>query len=98
MSVINIKKVKKSSRELFKLPFYKFQVKLTVLRNNYVLIGSSKDELGPISEEIFEESIEFDTKLKKIAEKIEPMRSTILINGKPYIPGSTLKGMIRFRV
>ena len=96
--MINIKKVKKSSRELFKIPFYKFQVKLTVLRNNYVFIGSSKDELAPISEEIFEESIEFDTKLKKIAEKIEPMRSTILINGKPYIPGSTLKGMIRFRV
>lgn len=96
MSRINIKKVKSSSRELFKLPFHKFQVKLTVLQNNYVFIGSSKDELTPISEKIFDENIDLDSKLRKIADSIEPMRSTILINGKPYIPGSTLKGMIRF--
>ena len=96
--MLQLKKVKHSTRALFKKPYYKFEVKLTVLDNNYVYIGSGKDGLARVADSIYEEKIDLDKKLEKIANLIKPLSSSILINDEPYIPGSTLKGMIRFRV
>ena len=93
-----LKRVKRSTRALFNKPYYKFEVKLTVLENNYIFVGSARDELARVPDSVFEEKIDLDNKLEKIADLIRPMSSTILIEGEPYIPGSTLKGMIRFRV
>lgn len=66
------------------------------MENNYVFIGSSKDEIFQIKDEDFQDLLDLDSKLAKIQKYIEPLSSTILLNGKAYIPGSTLKGMIRF--
>ena len=93
-----LKKVKRTTRSLFKKPYYKFEVKLTVLDNNYIYVGSAKDELAKVADSIYEEKIDLAKRLEKMTNLIKPMSSTILIDDKPYIPGSTLKGMIRFRV
>jgi len=93
-----LKRVKRSTRALFNKPYYKFEVQLTVLENNYIFVGSARDELAKVPDSVYEEKIDLDKKLEKIADLIKPMSSIILIEDEPYIPGSTLKGMIRFRV
>ncbi len=94
--MLKLRKIKQNSRELFKKPFYQFEVTLRVIEDNYLFIGSSKDEIFQIREEDFEGLLDLDAKLAKIQDYIEPLSSSILLNGKAYIPGSTLKGMIRF--
>lgn len=94
----HIHKYERSSRVLFSKGFIQFKVSLTVLENNFAFIGSSKDELSTISQNVFDQQLELDEKIQNISNKINPLNSTILMDGKPYIPGSTIKGMIRFRV
>jgi len=94
--MLRIDKRKFTSRQMFLKPFYRLYIKLKVIENNYLFIGSSKDEIKKIPDEIFKKKSNLDEKLKEIAEKIQPMRSTTLIGGRPFIPGSSLKGMIRF--
>ncbi|MHA1250704.1 MAG: RAMP superfamily CRISPR-associated protein [Candidatus Helarchaeota archaeon] len=84
-----------STRQLFKKKFYKFTVMLTVSEDNYIFIGTGEEEIVQDSS-YFSKKISIDEKIKKISEEIKPMSSTMLLNGKPIIPGSTIKGMIRF--
>ncbi len=94
--MLKLRKIKNSSRELFSKPFYQFKVNLRVMEDNYLFIGSSKDEIFQIEDKDFEDLLDLDSKLAKIQTHIEPLSSSILLDGKAYIPGSTLKGMIRF--
>lgn len=96
--MLNLRKIKLNSRALFEKPFYQMEVKLTILDDNYVFVGSSKDEIVDFEKLEFKDSDSTAYKIEEISKRIEPMASTILIDGQPYIPGSTLKGMIRFNL
>ncbi len=94
----HLRKERQSTRILFDKGFYQIKVELTVEKNNYVYIGSSKDELTRIPEDLLHQEGNLEEKIRTIGEMINPLNSTVLMDGIPYIPGSTLKGMIRFRL
>ncbi|MEE9378973.1 MAG: RAMP superfamily CRISPR-associated protein [Candidatus Lokiarchaeia archaeon] len=102
--MLKIRKIKRNSRILFdnNKHFYKLDAILSVVDNNYLFIGSLRDEIFQISKEELESICNstkpFDLKIQEIQNLIDPMKSTTFLDGKPYIPGSTLKGMIRFNL
>ncbi|MHA1766095.1 MAG: RAMP superfamily CRISPR-associated protein [Promethearchaeota archaeon] len=96
--MLKLNKKRSTSRILFQKDFIQFQVSLTLLNNNYLFIGSNWDEIEEIPEEYFSMEKSFEECINHISKQINSVSSTILIGGKPIIPGSTLKGAIRFRV
>ncbi len=99
-----IRKVERSSRIIFEegQDFFKLEFSLSVIEDSFLFIGSSKDEIIKVTKEELDEIINAEThynhKIEQIQDLINPLSSTSFLNGKPYIPGSTLKGMVRFNL
>jgi len=94
--MLEINQSNTKTRKFFNTKFFRFNIKITVLENSYLFIGSGKDEIIDIKNSNFTENLPLSNKIERIAAQIRPMSSSMVVGGKPIIPGSTLKGMIRF--